>query len=110
MTVVNCVKLQQKFVTLAVQNKTAKNGNTLLHKIRNVQYLSYYNVSASIAYYVSETTLDFSIEYISFVFCVDKEQFYSDKAEGFSDKVHRSRGAVFGKTAQIFSVSLSSPI
>lgn len=69
-------------------------------------------MSASIAYYVSETTLDFSIEYtcISFVFCVDKEQFYSDKAEGFSDKVHRSRGAVFGKTAQIFSVSLSSPI
>lgn len=67
-------------------------------------------MSASIAHDVSETTLDFSIEYISFVFCVDKEQFYSDKAEGFSDKVHRSCGAVFGKTTQNFSVSLSSPI
>lgn len=42
-----------------------------------------------------------------YFFFIDKEQFHGDEAEGFSDKVHGSRGAVFGKTAQILSVSLS---
>lgn len=42
-----------------IKTKLQKHGNKYLHKIRNVQYLGYCNVNASIAYGVSETTSEF---------------------------------------------------